>query len=193
MTSSEDFCSNDVEANGISFEVLMPNRELNIPKSYLQSNVYSYISVQLSLCLLNKTSKPFRFNLYSKLNPQLIDVEGQVLRAVYLRIKRLKPKLSHYPLIKPGESFIFCQNAKISWGNPVNQCTLSISKNSGGQWNFHTLKTGRYYLQFIYKNEDPVQTIHGQGEQWMDTKLLSDFWLGTVCTPLVDFLRVSRA
>ncbi|MFB2897471.1 hypothetical protein ACE1CI_31525 [Aerosakkonemataceae cyanobacterium BLCC-F50] len=182
MKSGELNDSNAVEVDGIRFETLVPESVLTVPNSQPETN----INVEFGIRITNNTSNPWRFNFHSRITPELLRADGQVVQPVFLRIRRRKPKEIHFPLVMPGESATFFPDVILLWSKH-GQLNLSIAKSSGGRWNFDVFNPGTYQFRFTYKNEMATETIQGQSQEWADTKLLEGFWTGVVFTPFVEF------
>ena len=185
MTSGKLNDSNAVEVDGINFETIVPESVLTVPVYQKETN----ITVNFGIRVTNNTFIPWRFNFYRAITPELVEADGQVVQPVFLRIRRLKPKETDFPLVMPGESVTFFPDAKLLWSKH-DRLRLSIAKGSGGRWNFYVFNPGTYQFRFTYKNEIATETIQSQGQEWTSTNLLEGFWMGVVFTPFVEFRLV---
>ncbi len=181
MTSGELNDSNAVEVDGIRFENLVPEPISIAPASQQETN----IPVELGIRITNNTSIPWRFNFYTTITPEIVRADGQAVQIAFLRIRRLKPKEIHFPLVMPGDSTAFFPDARL-WSKH-DQLRLSIAKPSGGRWNFDVFNPGTYQFRFTYKDEIATETIQGHLQEWIDTKLLEGLWKGEVFTSFVEF------
>jgi len=191
MTSAESFENSAVQVDGVQFETLMPERVFSIPVKQFSPDGNMDIPVQLGIGITNNTPIPFRFSSYGRLTPELMGADSQFLRGVFLRIRRLKPKESYFPLAMPGESVTLFPNARLIWFKRVNELKISIGKGTGGYWNFDILNPGAYHVRFIYRNENEVDRINERGQEGTKPTLLERLWTGRVITPFIKFCIVS--
>ncbi|MEG4327059.1 hypothetical protein [Microcoleus sp. herbarium5] len=191
MTSGESFEKSVIEVDGVQFETLMPERTFSIPVEPLSPDGNMDIPVQLGIRITNNTPMPFRFSSYGRLTPELMGADSQLLPSIFLRIRRLKPKESYFPLAMPGESVTLFPNARLIWFKRVNELKISIAKGTGGYWNFDILNPGEYHVRFIYRNENEVDRINDRGQEGTKPTLLERLWTGRVITPFVKFCIVS--
>ncbi len=170
-----------VEVDGVRFETVVPQPTLRVPNSQLNA----YTIVELGIRISNNTNTCFRFSLFGSLIPQVVGTDGQPIKADYGRHLTIRPKRSHFPLVKSGESLTFCPKvAQLFWSRG-DSFVLSIPAGDGGSWGLRSLNLGTYNLNFTYKNKDASVTIPERERR--KTELLEDILIGMVCTPSVTF------
>ncbi len=169
-----------VEVDSIRFQILMPERTLNIPPT--QANASN--SVQIGICITNHTTIALRFNLFATLIPKLMKANGQAVQGWRARIGTIKPSKSDFSLAIPGECITFFPYAKLLWCKG-DQFTLSIATGDGSFWTFEALKPDIYQIQFTYNNKYAVAKTYNRTNS--NTNLIESLWIGTVATPCVTF------
>jgi uncharacterized protein (TIGR03067 family) len=159
-----------VEKDGMCFEILIPDREWQIPENKQGART----AVRLALRITNQTDKPVRFTRYDTLYPQIIDADGKAPRGSGGRNGTRPMKESDSPLVKPGDSTTFDIDASLFWQS--GKLRLGGSDGFGGVWWFEDLKPGRYQVRIWYVNNATV---------------LKDIWTGDIKTPFVEVSLVA--
>ncbi len=191
MTSAESFDSNAIEVDGILFETLMSERVLKIPTEPPEPDGYTRTPVRLGIRITNNTQNTFRFNFYTKLNPEMLGIDGQFVPAVFLRIRRTKARETHFPLVMPFKSVTFLPPVNLVWSHKDNHLKLNVRKGSGGCWTFDILNIGTYQFRFKYENQNATQyTFDIYDDRHNNITIVENFWIGTAFTPFVEFKRL---
>lgn len=173
----------EVEVDGINFKTLMPECVLTGEQKKSDAET----SVELGVCVTNNMSTPIRFSFYASFNPEMVTLDGQIVRGCYHRLGLMMAKESDFPLVMPRESITFFPEAKLFWLKR-NVFTLSIAAGDGGFWNFEIPQPGVYKIRFTYSNKNAVTSVYSGGS--IDKKLIEGLWTGMVSMPFVEFRLV---
>jgi uncharacterized protein (TIGR03067 family) len=159
---------NAVEKDGLRFEILIPDREWQIPENGART------AVKLALRITNQTNQPVRFTRFDTLFPQMIGADGKAPQGRRGRRETRPLKESDTPLVKPGHSATFDIDASLFWQG--GKLRLGGSDGFGGIWWFEDLKPGRYQVRIWHVNQATV---------------LKDIWTGDIKTPFVEVSLVA--
>jgi hypothetical protein len=189
--------SKTVEVDGIRFEIVMPERVLNIPASHPDFKT----PVKLGIRITNNTSTPHRFSRFDTIFPRLLGPDGKALQLNGGRDGTIAPTELDCPLVMPQNSVTFFLDANLFWrSNELafldanlfwrsNKLALGGSDKFGGIWYFSPLKPGIYHLGLSYANGGITQSIVCPQARGVRGRL-EDFWIGAVNT---KFLELSIA
>jgi hypothetical protein len=175
MSSSEPNNNNAVEVNDILFETLMPVRTIQVPRPEEET------SVQIGVRITNQSLTPYRFDLPSFI-PQFFDRDGHEIRSGINSNARRVTEEEDIPLINPSEQITFWKTISLYW-RAKNCFGFKGKFGYGGVWSTAEFNTGTYQFQFRYGSSLSQTRIlfnFGRAE-------VSDFWVGTVSTPLTTF------
>jgi len=174
-----------VEVNGISFEALMPERELVVP----QKPSEGHRLLDLGIRITNNTTTPLHFCFHAAITPELMMPNGEIIRKINYASDWLRgPQESDFPLAMPGEDVIFSPGASIYWIED-NHWELMISVGNGGSWQFSPLQLGNYQIRLEYSNEAAQVKVDGEDRK---KKLIDNIWTGTVFTSFIEFSLVDK-
>jgi len=164
-----------VEVNGISFEILMPERELVVPEKPSEGHRL----LDLGIRITNNTPTPLYFCFHAAITPELMMPNGEIMRRISYASDWLRgPEESDFPLAMPGEDVIFSPGASIYWIED-NHWELMLGVGNGGYWQFSPLQLGNYQIRLEYSNEAAQVKVDGEDRK---TKLIDNIWTGTVFT-----------
>lgn len=189
--------NNTVEFNGCSFETLVSEKIITLPRKNIIEKFKYFIrrlspltpfhepapgvSVQFGIAITNQTSKPLHFQFDGYLIPELFQENERILWGGF----SLRPEagLWELRLVMPGEKTIFFRDLNLfwSWGN---QYALSLRVDGASHFISYFLSPGKYQVQFFYSHNQERLTL--PGSTFEDTTLVEDIWTGEVSTPLVE-------
>jgi RNA polymerase sigma factor (sigma-70 family) len=167
---------NVVEKDGVRFELLVPQREWQIPEDRPGART----TVKLALRITNRTNNPLRFTRFDSLSVWMVGPDGKELTRSGGRDGTFPVQEADCPLVKPGDSVtfdldahLFRQDGKLRFGG---------SDGFGGGWGFaDEFKPGRYQLRIWYSNTATEQEV-GRAVR----TVLKGLWTGEVKTPFVE-------
>jgi len=174
-----------LEVNGISFEALMPERELVVPEKPSEGHRL----LDLGIRITNNTTTPIHFCFHAAITPELMMPNGEIMRRISYASDWLRgPEESDFPLAMPGEDVIFSPGASIYWIED-NHWELMIGVGNGGYWQFSPLQLGNYQIRLEYSNEAAQVKVDGE---YGKKKLIDNIWTGTVFTCFIEFSLVDK-
>lgn len=165
---------NAVEVEGICFETVMPERVLTLPQRGHENRT----PVQMGIRITNNTTTSLRFNCYDAIVPYMMGVKRG-----YGMDWLGTAKESNFPLAQPGESVTLFPGASIVCTED-EQCVLLLGIDDGSVWEFGTLNSGTYRIQFEYINNETALKGYDPG------KRIENIWTGLVSLPSVEFRLV---
>lgn len=174
-----------VEVNGISFEALMPERELVVPEKPSEGHRL----LDLGIRITNNTTTPLHFSFYDAITPELMMPNGEIMRRInYASDWLVGYEESDFPLAMPGEDVIFSPGASICWVED-NHLELRIGVGNGGFWQFSPLHLGNYQIRLEYRNDTAQVKVYGKDR---NKKLIDNIWTGKVFTSFIEFSLVDK-
>lgn len=193
MTSIESISSNATEVDGIRFEILLPEPVWPIPENRPGAET----PVQVGLRMTNQTPKPVRFTRFDPIMvvglgivaPNGLRLQSQAIRGMLLG----SVEFAACPLVLPGESLTFFQDAKLFWRD--NKLLLRSSDTLGaGEWYFEMPGSGTYQVQFLYNNSSAVIACYKRdinNPEILVPTISNDLWTGQAFTPFVQIRLVA--
>ena len=174
-----------VEVDGISFEIMMPERELVVPEKL--SNCRELLD--LGIRITNNTTAPLRFRFYDAITPELMLPNGQIIReSSQWSDWLIGYEESDFPLAVPGENVIFSPGGSIQ-KIENNQFELIIWVGNGGSWRFNRLQLGNYQIRLEYSNDAVQVKVYGKDGK---KKVIDNIWTGKVFTSFIEFSLVDK-
>ncbi|MDB9311678.1 hypothetical protein PN462_01090 [Spirulina sp. CS-785/01] len=150
--------------------------------SIFSDHPYPYIIVPISLYIINKSSKPLRFNFHDLyppdfiLNNYRIDWGGTMFRPT-------NPMVENCPLVMPNQRISFSPNLAI-FRSGWNQFRLSLLSCNGFHWISDPIQPAQYQIRFNYQNPHLETSAYSGETQKMET--LKKLWIGEISTPFID-------
>ncbi|MBV6627615.1 MAG: hypothetical protein KI793_32605 [Rivularia sp. (in: Bacteria)] len=169
---------NAIEINDIKFETLVPEKVLRIPEKGSKAET----SVKIGIKITNNTQKSCRFDFYSTLIPQIIGLDGQLLRTSFSH-RLFSGTESDYPLVMPGDYVTYFPTAKLFWYN--NKLALKIATGDGGFYVFFGFQSSEYLIRFVYSKNNICTTSNCKDKtskialEWIEKTIVS--------TPYIKF------
>jgi len=180
-----DLNNSVVEVNGISFEILMPERELVVPDQLSDGRKL----LDLGIRITNNTTTPLHFCFHDAITPELMLPNGQIMRESSQWSDWLRGyEESDFPLAMPGDDVIFSPGASIQKIED-NQFELIIWVGNGGSWRFNRLQLGNYQIRLEYSNDAVQVKVDGKDRK---TKVIDNIWTGQVFTSFIEFSLVDK-
>ncbi len=174
-----------VEVNGISFEIMMPERELVVPEKPSEGHRL----LDLGIRITNNTTTPLHFSFNDAITPELMMPNGEIMRkSNYASDWLIGYEESDFPLAMPGEDVIFSPGTSIYWIED-NHWELMIGVGNGGFWQFSPLQLGNYQIRLEYSNEAVQVKVYGKDG---NKKLIDNIWTGKVFTSFIEFSLVDK-
>lgn len=176
------FNKNAVEVDGIFFETFIPEPLLTVPNK--KRNAEN--SVQIGMRITNNTPTPFYFSFYGTFTPDILMLDGQVVRGGYNRNWLKEIEESDFLLVTPGKSVTFFPDITLSWSKR-DQFSLVVSSGNGGYCPFGELKPGTYQIRFSYQKLGYTLQKTTLARESIESRLIEKVWSGRVDTPFVKF------
>ncbi len=174
-----------VEVDGISFEILMPERELVVPEKLSDGCEL----LDLGIRITNNTTAPLRFRFHDAITPELMLPNGQIIReSSQWSDWLIGYEESDFPLAMPGEDVIFSPGGSIQKIED-NQFELIIWVGNGGSWRFNRLQLGNYQIRLEYSNDAVKVKVYGEDGK---KKVIDNIWTGKVFTSFIEFSLVDQ-
>jgi hypothetical protein len=172
-----------VEVDGISFEILMPERELVVPEKLSDGRKL----LDLGIRITNNTTTPLRFRFHDAITPELMLPNGQIIReSSQWSDWLIGYEESDFPLAMPGDDVIFSPGGSIQKIED-NQFELMIWVGNGGSWRFNRLQLGNYQIRLEYSNDAVKVKVYGEDGK---KKVIDNIWTGKVFTSFIEFSLV---
>lgn len=169
---------NAVEVDGIRFETVMPERVLTLPEIGSKART----PVQLGIRITNNTTTPLYFNCFDAIFPSMMGVNRS-----YAMDWLGSARESDFPLALPGESVTFFPGVSLLCLED-ERCVLLLATDDGGVWQFGTVKSGIYRIQFEYINK--VKDLKFYNPEMRRSKRIENVCTGLVSLPSVEFSLV---
>ncbi|WP_377473649.1 MAG: hypothetical protein P2A85_15710 [Microcoleus anatoxicus] len=177
--------NSNIEVDGISFETLMPERELVVPEKPSDGRKL----LDLGIRITNNTTTPLRFCFHDAITPELMLPSGQIIRETGQWSDWLIGyEESDFPLAMPGEDVIFSPGGSIQKIED-NQFELIIWVGNGGSWRFSRLQLGNYQIRLEYSNDAAQVKVYGEDGK---KKVINNIWTGKVLTSFIEFSLVDK-
>jgi hypothetical protein len=172
-----------IEVDGISFEILMPERELVVPEKLSDGRKL----LDLGIRITNNTTTPLHFRFHDAITPELMLPNGQIMReSSQWSDWLIGYEESDFPLAMPGEDVIFSPGGSIQKIED-NQFELMIWVGNGGSWRFNRLQLGNYQIRLEYSNDAVKVKVYGEDGK---KKVIDNIWTGKVFTSFIEFSLV---
>lgn len=174
-----------IEVDGISFEILMPERELVVPEKLSDGRKL----LDLGIRITNNTTTPLRFRFHDAITPELMLPNGQIMReSSQWSDWLIGYEESDFPLAMPGEDVIFSPGGSIQKIED-NQFELMIWVGNGGSWRFNRLQLGNYQIRLEYSNDAVKVKVYGEDGK---KKVIDNILTGQVFTSFIEFSLVDQ-
>jgi len=174
-----------IEVDGISFEILMPERELVVPEKLSDGRKL----LDLGIRITNNTTTPLHFRFHDAITPELMLPNGQIMReSSQWSDWLIGYEESDFPLAMPGEDVIFSPGGSIQKIED-NQFELMIWVGNGGSWRFNRLQLGNYQIRLEYSNDAVKVKVYGEDGK---KKVIDNIWTGKVFTSFIEFSLVDQ-
>ncbi|MGB8686835.1 MAG: hypothetical protein WCD53_05810 [Microcoleus sp.] len=174
-----------IEVDGISFEILMPERELVVPEKLSDGCEL----LDLGIRITNNTTAPLRFRFHDAITPELMLPNGQIMReSSQWSDWLIGYEESDFPLAMPGEDVIFSPGGSIQKIED-NQFELIIWVGNGGSWRFNRLQLGNYQIRLEYSNDAVKVKVYGEDGK---KKVIDNILTGQVFTSFIEFSLVDQ-
>ncbi|MDB9518055.1 hypothetical protein PN466_13980 [Roseofilum reptotaenium CS-1145] len=167
-----------IEVDGIRFETTLPETVIRLPKK--DNGIET--SVPIGIRITNNSNTDFYFNFYNTLIPELITLNGEIIKKDYTSDFLKRMLLSDILLAVQGKSIDFFPNAKLLC-KKNGKLKLKIAAGDGGDWSFNNLKAGRYWLRLTYKNKSVETRVEDRNAKKII--LFKKLWRGMVLGSLV--------
>ena len=152
--------SAEIEANGLCFEILLPETRIPIPPNRPDAqppirvgkrfaNPETETPIQFGLRITNLTSETLSVNWLYALSLEIFDSEGRAVD-ISKRNLLLKPREESFPVLQPGESTTSFLDGSMFWSK--NQLITRLGDPFGDDWIVLNFKPGIYQVRLKYES-----------------------------------------